>query len=159
MGKRGPAPKPSALKRLEGNPGKRKLPENEPMPAQLSNLKPPSFLLPLAKKEWKRIVPTLNDLGLLSDLDVSGLAAYCNAYATWVDALGQIKAKGAIIPAPNGYPMPSPYIKISRDAQGEMMSWLKEFGMTPSARSRVTVDPGEEEEDPLDNLIKMRSHG
>jgi phage terminase small subunit len=30
MGLRGPAPKPTAIKRLEGNPGKRKLNEMEP---------------------------------------------------------------------------------------------------------------------------------
>ena len=155
MSKPGPVPKPSALKRLEGNPGKRPLPDNEPVTVPLSSLKPPSFLPPLAKREWKRIVPQLNAMGLLSDLDISALAAYCVAYSTWVDALAQIKKTGALVRSPNGFPMPSPYIKISRDAQDEMMKWLKEFGMTPAARSRVAVPAAEAEDDPLDNIIRM----
>lgn len=155
MGERGPAPKPTALKNLEGNPGKRSLPKDEPKPPPLSQVKPPSFLFPGAKREWKRIVPILDGLGLLSDLDVSALAGYCTAYDTWVTALGQIKKSGMLIQTPNGYFQPSPYIKISRDAQDEMMRWLKEFGMTPAARSRVSAPEQADEDDPLDNLIKM----
>ena len=52
MGARGPAPEPTALKILAGNPGKRKLPENEPQPqgtpicpAWLSPPTPPVDLL------------------------------------------------------------------------------------------------------------------
>jgi P27 family predicted phage terminase small subunit len=154
MGNRGPAAKPTALKVLEGNPGKRPLPKGEPQPGNVTRIKPPSYLPPLAKKEWRVILPQLQSLGLISDLDIYGLAAYCNAYATWVDALGQIKKTGALVRSPNGYPMPSPWIKISRDAQDEMMRWLKEFGMTPAARSRVSVEGGDDEPDELEKLFR-----
>jgi len=154
MGKPGPTPKPTALKVLEGNPGKRPLPKNEPQPGDVTRIKPPSYLPPLAKKEWKVILPQLQALGLISDLDIYGLAAYCNAYATWVDALGEIKKHGSLVMSPNGYPMPSPWIKISRDALAEMMQWLKEFGMTPAARSRVSVEAGDDEPDDLEKLFR-----
>ena len=46
----GRKPKPTALKKLEGNPGKRKLNTKEPIPAKgMPNC--PEWLLPEAKKE------------------------------------------------------------------------------------------------------------
>lgn len=154
MGKRGPVGKPSAIKALEGNPGKRAANPNEPKPENLTNLKPPSFLPSAAKREWKRVVMQLAGLGLISDLDVMALAAYCNAYSTWLDAIKKIKETGMLVRSPNGYPMPSPYVKIQRDAQAEMMGWLKEFGMTPAARTRVSGGSEEEEDDPFAALAK-----
>lgn len=159
MGKRGPAPKPAAIKALEGNPGKRPSNPNEPQPAALVNLKPPSFLPASAKREWKRVVMQLASLGLISDLDVMALAAYCNAYATWLDAIKKIKETGMLVRSPNGYPMPSPYVKIQRDAQAEMMGWLKEFGMTPAARARVSSDGAETEADPFEALANRKRGG
>ena len=48
----GRKPKPTALKKLEGNPGKRKLNTKEPVPGKgMSDC--PKWLLPEAKEEWK----------------------------------------------------------------------------------------------------------
>ena len=56
MGKRGPQSKPTALKLLEGNPGKREVNGNEPEYDVLSkDEKPPAYLGSYGKKEWKRI--------------------------------------------------------------------------------------------------------
>src|SRR5689334_3828108 len=54
MGFRGPAPKPTAIKKIQGNPGKRPLNENEP---QLEPGIPecPDYLDEIARKEWARI--------------------------------------------------------------------------------------------------------
>ena len=54
MATRGRKPKPTALKVLEGNPGKRPLNDREPVPPK-GTLKCPAWLLPEAKKEWKRL--------------------------------------------------------------------------------------------------------
>ena len=60
MAARGRKPKPTALKVLEGNPGKRPLNDHEPIPPK-GELKCPSWLLPEAKKNgsashprWRR---------------------------------------------------------------------------------------------------------
>ena len=63
MAKRGRKPKPTALKKLEGNPGKRPLNELEPMP-QVTMLRCPNWLEPEAKKEWRRLAPVLIGLVL-----------------------------------------------------------------------------------------------
>jgi len=58
MATRGRKPKPTALKVLEGNPGKRPLNLNEPKPEKKAS-KCPSWLEPEAKKEWRRMSKTL----------------------------------------------------------------------------------------------------
>ena len=47
----GRKPKPTALKKLEGNPGKRKLNTKEPVPGK-GMPDCPKWLLPVAKEEW-----------------------------------------------------------------------------------------------------------
>ena len=60
---------------LEGNPGKRKLNTNEPVPEKG---KPdcPEWLLPEAKKEWERLADLMNQMGVLTEVDMAAYAAY-----------------------------------------------------------------------------------
>jgi phage terminase small subunit len=85
MGQRGPAPLPANVHRLRGNPSKL------PAHALVDSVNPeieipgcPKHLLPEARKEWKRITPKLQELGLVSQIDRAALALYCQAYARWV---------------------------------------------------------------------------
>ena len=75
MATRGRKPKPTALKLLEGNPGKRPLNANEPIPPQ-GEVKCPSWLLPEAKKEWKRLAPAMESMGILTLADEKAFAGY-----------------------------------------------------------------------------------
>jgi len=54
MAKPGPAPQPTALKRLHGNPGKRPLNEREPQPAQKLPLCP-RHLKGVARAQWTKV--------------------------------------------------------------------------------------------------------
>lgn len=154
MAKPGPKPKPTAVKEMEGNPGKRALPENEPRPAELLEIpKPPSFLMPLAKKHWKKMSEELRGCGLLTAIDLDAFAAMCNAYATWVDAQQQLKKTGMLVRSPNGHPVISPYISISEKALNRMLQYQKEFGLTPSSRVRVEVD-GDGEDDEFSKFLE-----
>ena len=65
MGSRGPAPKPQALKKLQGNPGRRKLNAAEPTPDSALPACP-AWLNAEAKREWKRVSATLHVAGLLT---------------------------------------------------------------------------------------------
>ena len=71
----GRRPKPTALKKLEGNPGKRKLNEREPKFEGRATC--PKDLDPLAKKEWRRVCRQLEEKNLLTTVDRNSLAAYC----------------------------------------------------------------------------------
>lgn len=81
----GRKPKPTAVKKLEGNPGKRKLNTKEPVPGK-GMPDCPKWLLPDAREEWKRLSEKLNQMGVLTEIDRSAFAAYCQSYARWKEA-------------------------------------------------------------------------
>lgn len=98
----GRPPKPTNLKLLEGNPGKQQLNKNELKPKTIVP-KCPTWLDPIAKKEWKLVVPELERLGLLTCVDGAALEGYCQSYARWVQAEQFIAKHGNIFKTPSGY--------------------------------------------------------
>ena len=78
----GRKPKPTALRLIAGNPGKRALPKSEAVVA-LSEPTPPAFLCDDAKVEWGRVCSALYAAGLMTELDRAALAAYAAAYGRW----------------------------------------------------------------------------
>ena len=140
---RGRKPKPTRLKVIAGNPGKRPLNRNEPKPMTTTPDCPPE-LSPAAQQEWKRLVSELSALNMLTNLDRVALATYCEAYALWVEAISAIRKYGTMVKSPSGYPMQSPYLAIANKQAEMMMRIASEFGLTPASRSRISV-PSEPE--------------
>ena len=132
----GRKPKPTAVKKLEGNPGKRKLNSKEPVPAK-GIPACPDWLMPKAKKEWERLAELMNQMGVLTEVDMAAFAAYCQSYARWKEAQEHINSEGATYETENGMQRPNPYVAICNTEQRLMMSAASEFGLTPSARSRI----------------------
>ena len=133
---RGRRPTPTRLKQLTGNPGKRPLNEDEPMP-EPAVPECPSELGPLAQREWNRLVGELAPLRMLTNLDRAALAAYCGSYALWAEATEAIQKYGVMIKAPSGFPVQSPYLAIANRQTEIMMRIASEFGFTPASRSRI----------------------
>src|ERR1043166_7625259 len=106
---RGRRPKPTRLKVLTGNPGKRPLNVAELTPEPAIPDCPPE-LGPVAHREWDRLVGELASLRLLTNLDRAALAAYCGAYALWAESMEAIQKYGTMIKSPSGYPVQSPYV-------------------------------------------------
>lgn len=147
----GRRPTPNALKLLNGNPGKRPLNANEPKPAPIAP-KCPGHLDAAARREWKRIGPELESLGLLTRIDMAALAAYCQSYSRWIEAEKMIRKHGMLIKSPNGYPQVSPFLTVVNKSIDQMRAFLTEFGMTPAARSRIDVKPVEDKDD-MESLL------
>ncbi len=148
MGLRGPAPKPTALKVLEGNPGKQKLNAQEPMPsAPQVTPKPPKRLLPEAKKEWKRLAEPMVALGLLTEVDTSAFAELCQNYAYYLAADAEILKLGekgtvALQKTPSGYMQQHPLLSLRKQYYETWRKGLSDFGLTPASRARLMVgDP------------------
>src|SRR5690242_5966335 len=140
---RGRRPKPTRLKVLTGNPGKRPLNPDELNPEPAMPECPPE-LGPVAQREWHRLVGQLCALRLLTHLDRAALAAYCGAYALWAEAMEAIQKYGTMIKSPSGYPVQSPYVAVANRQAEIMMRIASEFGFTPVSRSRIsTPDPEE----------------
>ena len=87
---RGRPPKPTHLKAITGNPGKRPLNQYEPRP-EIEIPECPPELSPAAQREWNRLVGHLAALRLLTTLDRAALVAYCGAYALWAEAMEAIQ--------------------------------------------------------------------
>jgi P27 family predicted phage terminase small subunit len=152
---RGRKPKPTAIKLLSGNPGKRPLPKNDIKPAP-EVPRPPSILQGLARKEWRRIAPLLYDAGLLTQIDVPALATYCQVYGRWCEAEEELRRSETVIKSTKGQPMVSPFLKVANTAWQQLTRMLIEFGMSPSSRSRVTVAVIAKEDDPFEIWFRKR---
>jgi P27 family predicted phage terminase small subunit len=156
----GPPRKPTYLKVIEGNRGRRPLPTAEPRPAPgIPTV--PDHLSPEAKAEWRRVAKGLNAIGLLTKIDRATLAGYCQAWSDWVEAEEQLRRYGKVVKSPvrtvvkkqrkdgaeqiettGGFPMQSPFLAIRNKALDTMHKFAVEFGMTPAARSRIGADIG-----------------
>ena len=144
--------KPTVLKALEGNPGKRNLDTGEPKPPPIAP-ECPSWITGLARTEWERLSPQLENMGLLTPVDMAAFAAYCQAYAVWVEA--EKKAKGArrIAQTPNGHEQASAWESIAKQRFKDMMAVAKEFGFTPASRSKVVTDPKSKKDNGFASLL------
>ena len=64
------------------------------------------LLLPEAKTEWIRLSEKLNQMGVLTEIDRSAFAAYCQSYARWKEAQEHINSEGAAYETENGKQTP-----------------------------------------------------
>ena len=99
MATRGRKPTPTAIKELEGNPGKRKLNDKEPKPVKKAP-SCPKWLEAEAKKEWRRLSKKMEMMGVLTEVDMAAFAGYCQAYARWKEAEEFITQHGTIVKTP-----------------------------------------------------------
>jgi P27 family predicted phage terminase small subunit len=151
---RGRKPKPTTLKILEGNPGRRPLNDREPLaPAEVPEC--PDFLDEEARAEWFRMAKVLQDMGLLTRADRAALAAYCVVYSRWVTAERQVQRLGTIVKSPlKNFPMKSPYLTVADQALETMRKFMVEFGLTPSSRSRIRVPEASRAADEFDAFLE-----
>lgn len=148
MGKRGPAPKPTALKKLQGNPGKRALPAGEPQP-HVGGRAPsvPAWLDEDAKAIWRRYARTMWELRLLTEIDVEAFAALCEATALYQTAVEMVRERGPVQESATGYTQKNGWMTVRDSALADMRALWKEFGMTPSARAGLNLEPEKQEDD------------
>lgn len=143
--------KPTSLHLVEGT--LRKPRNNEPKP-ELVLLECPEFLHGYAREKWDYLAPRLYRLGLLTEFDGDALAAYCKAYHRWRKAEESVdefekadpRFHGLVIRTVNkgekggGNTIQNPLVGIANTAMREMNKIAIEFGLTPSARARISVD-------------------
>ena len=155
MGERGPAPKPSNLKVLNGNPGKRKINSDEPQ-FEISEKVPsaPSTLGKIGKKEWRRLAPHIHKIGLLTVADYKTFEAYCASFELYVSAKEKVEVYGLTDETDKGNVIQRPEVGIMNTALKNMKSYAQEFGLTPSSRTNMTAKQLIDTDDPIATLIK-----
>ena len=132
--KTGRPTKPTRLKVLQGNPGKRPLNKSEPQPGD-AKLKPPKWLGHEGRMFWREYAPKVQALGLLTELDVEEFA--------------QAAALSAV--ARRATPGSRDHIQAV-EAAGRI---LARFGFTPSDRAKLSVTP--KTEDPFEQFLGKKA--
>jgi len=150
MGRRGPAPVPTNIQLLHGNPSKRAINKREPQP-EIARPQYPRWLSSEARNEWRRIVPELMRLGLLTLIDRAALAGYCQAYARWQQAERILTKEGLTTTTGNGYVQQRPEVAIAQKSLQLVKAFCQEFGLTPASRTRISVPkPNGDDDEGLD---------
>jgi P27 family predicted phage terminase small subunit len=142
-------PKPTALKLVEGNKGKRAINKAEPDPEYLNDLSAPEFLSSSAVVVWDEIVPHLRNARMLTQIDVPMLAMGCTAIAQYRAAARKaddslVKAKitkgedGELVETGEHV---NPWLIVQSMSFKQAMAVFQQFGMSPAARTRISVNP------------------
>ncbi len=154
MGRR---PKPTAIKILQGNPGKRALNRREPRPCRLEAAlaRPPAWLAGEGRELWDRLVPALAAQGLATEADVEALALLCSSWGDWRAACDALAVNGATMAARSGARVPRPEVAIAARASRRVREWLTEFGLTPAARRGRAPLPTNPQADPMAELLEV----
>lgn len=145
----GRPPKPTALKLVQGNPGKRALNKQEPDPTYLQDLTPPAWMPDGAKAVWAEMAPAASRAKLLTEVDVDAFAMGCVAVADYRRAVlktgeADVKTKlqadeeGKIVEVGEHL---NPWAMVKSMSFKQAMAVFDKFGMTPQARTRIAVQP------------------
>lgn len=144
----GRRPKPTAIHKLNGNPSKKKLNENEPCPPAGEVVKP-GELSSHASGVWDRLAPVCLQMGTLTVADVPAFATLCELEATRVLAAAEKNQEGftaflvTTVPDPDGEVhvkiTEHPAIKLERNTAAALRPYFDYFGMTPVGRARISV--------------------
>lgn len=135
---RGRKPVPTHLRMIRGNPGKRAMNQNEPMPTG-DLLDPPEWMNESQKAGWNYAVENA-PRGLLKKLDRSVLVAWAVAEDLHHQASLMLEKYGMLTKAPNtGLPIQSPYLPIVNKQAAIMLKAAEQLGFSPVSRSRVQL--------------------
>nr|WP_136252867.1 phage terminase small subunit P27 family [Ningiella ruwaisensis] len=137
------AAKPTVLKLLEGNPGKRAINKKEPKP-QVKKLVAPSTLSVWAKKRFTYWAGKLAPVGITTDLDIGALTKLVEAEEEYSTLSKEIEKLGMtqVTTNMNGDTIikPNPAVPMRADAWRRIKMMYEQFGMTPSARTKLSVE-------------------
>lgn len=88
------------------------------------------------------LAPTMDRLGLLTEIDINPLARYCRVWARWRAAEEVIDVSGPTCDVLDKdgrikYVQQRPEVNIAANLLTQLLKLEQEFGMSPSSRARV----------------------
>lgn len=160
MGRRGPRPTPTPLLKLRGSSlVSQRREAGEPKPSGKPRC--PDWIDPEAKTAWRQLVPQLEVMKVLTRIDGNALTRYCQLWARWKKAELFIQKNGEVYPLKDESGrikclMPFPQVSIASKLAQQLTRLEQEFGLTPSARTRINIETAGE---PADELREFLAHG
>lgn len=154
MGLRGPASMPNNVTELRGNPGKRALNTGEVRARRILppgsestdgiaafRFRPPAHLDAEGKAEWKRLVPILAAMKVLTEADRPALATICDEWSLIVRCDRELAKKNApyVNVTDKGFEQPSTWVALRHNAIAQHSKLIQQFGMSPASRARIVT--------------------
>ena len=98
------------------------------------------------RKEWKRVIPELDSMGILAQVDRATLTTYCEAWEDFVNLLEEYKVDGATVTTDKGNIVQNPILGAKNKAAERLLKIARQFGMTPAARTKLeAAEAGDED--------------
>lgn len=133
--------KPSALKAIEGNRGKRAGNDAEPEFGLVGDLEPPWHLDDGAQQVWRELAFMLRKAQVLTVADKVALELLCNTIAD-IRLVRARRGDEFVIKSPKtGSEMLSQHLVAEQMLVKRAEALLAKFGMDPASRSKVMVNP------------------
>jgi P27 family predicted phage terminase small subunit len=144
----------------EGNPGKRPLKEGMKLPP--AELEEPDWLetfpaareklqqgvnrrsREVARREWRRVVPVLKHTAGIAAVDAAALQDYCVCVARIDQCERELSTNGLLIEGERGWQKNGATTVVSQ-YRAQYKIYLREFGLSPSARVGITP-PGDDDD-------------
>jgi len=149
---RGRKPLPTHIKLVKGTTRVDRLNPNELKPPLVIPA-PPTHLDDQEKAKFVALAEMLVCHGLLTELDVGAVARYAVVWRRWLKAEAEIKQSGHMIETTNGNLTINPHLLVSNRCMAQMSQIESEFGLTPSARSRIRMEKPNDTIDPFDEYL------
>ena len=149
----GPPPKPSELKRKQGNPGKQKLPKLATVTAlQPATALAPAHLSEQSQQLWHKLRA---EAFWISNTDESNLQFLCEKLDRRNEIIAKLQASDFVLFTDKGYAYANPLVGMLSTIEVEITKLFSLLGLTPTDRTRLGVAEVKARS-ALDDLIAKR---
>ncbi|MGW7411674.1 phage terminase small subunit P27 family [Streptomyces sp. NPDC054863] len=155
-------PKPAIQRAREGNPSKSNITEGVIVPRAIltepnwSDVFTPSAdraveaansrCRAVASEEWRRVVPILEVAAGIGDVDHTTVKDLCVCVARIDQAERDLSERGLMVTAERGT-VKNGAATIATQYRGQLARYIRELGLSPSARTSITVPEPEDDSD------------
>jgi P27 family predicted phage terminase small subunit len=162
MGVRGPKPKPEGFKVLEGRSHQKKttplivpLADYSEIFKYLNGADLPEPVL----EQTRKTLRILEEKKILGVCDILAFERYCQHLRIAYEADATLKSDGLFTYDANGVLHKHPANQVHRDNSIAALRYEEQFGLTPSARMRLTKTDDEQKEDDYGEFRKRPTAG
>lgn len=168
MGRRGPPPTPTAILRQRGSHRANERPKEPTLVPGRPQC--PQWLRGDARRAWKKLIPMLEAMGVLSRSDGNAIARYCDLLAQWREVRVWCDQNGTSYPIRKLNPETGelyvvgfklfPQVRLANEYATLLLRLEREFGLTPSARARLAMGdmsdrPAKQKEDHVGPILRI----
>ncbi len=140
MGRRGPAPAPTAVKIRQGETRPSRVNRMEPLPRHGAPHMPRGMDTD-AQKVWRRVVREMRGSAVILGADADVLRCYCEAVSRYAQA-AELYARSSPIITRDRDLVKNPLHQVVRDNADAVRLFARELGLSPSARAGLHVRQG-----------------